>query len=346
MMQLDAAIAAQFQLRKADSKGRKEEKRQSVNFKLRILDLVEVFARKQPESPLIFELFLPLLECANVATRGGDNVGNALRQRAYGTVKNKLCSGSKCPPVTKEESERVVAIATEVFKVCGVGSSSHEIGSIGRADISFVYGADNCCVFTTDCVKLSRYERSRMRVVGCVVPSSGTLCRGRWLFSHVRLWLPFLNISVDSQNSADDIVALYADALNDFASRKASRVRPAMLRQFCQRQPQLACGMLSQMAQAANTAINDFRCCQTLDLIRILLQQQKSDALSEALVASSGEIMNSVASALQKMQEGGVEKTKVGVITEGRTNTCANLFSLPLFRSNTFGKFSSLHFTL
>jgi hypothetical protein len=68
----------------------------------------------------------------------------------------------------------------------------------------------------------------------------------------------------------------YANAVEDFATRKGSKVRCVLIRQFCQRFPELAVRMLPAIATAAGSAINDFRRCQTLDLAQAILQQRKN----------------------------------------------------------------------
>eukprot|EP00037_Helgoeca_nana_P018190 m.173900 g.173900 ORF g.173900 m.173900 type:complete len:1192 (-) comp24337_c0_seq1:596-4171(-) len=260
MMQLDSAIAAQFQLRKSDQKSRKQQKLQSTNFKLRILDLVEVFLRKQPESPLIFELFVPLLECANIATRGGDNSGEHLQSRTFGVVKKLSSSNNKCPEVADDDSDRILAIVDTVFKVA-CDSTDVKEAECGSAAVLFLIRA------------------------------------------------------LAAEHSSAKVAELYGGALKDFASRKASRVRPAMIRQLCQRQPELACSMLPHLAEASSTAINDFRKCQALDLIRTLIQQKKTPALTAALAAHAATVVDHAATTLEKMHQAGAS-TKVKFVRE------------------------------
>ncbi|KAK0108516.1 DNA-directed DNA polymerase [Cadophora gregata] len=65
MMQLDAKLVEIFSARKKapnKKQERKDAKETMVNFKGRVLDLLEIFAKKQASNPLAFGLLLPLLQ--------------------------------------------------------------------------------------------------------------------------------------------------------------------------------------------------------------------------------------------------------------------------------------------
>lgn len=65
MIALDDKISAAFQSRMKDTKKKKDHKdaKETVtNFKHRALDLLAIFARREPASPLTFELLVPLLQ--------------------------------------------------------------------------------------------------------------------------------------------------------------------------------------------------------------------------------------------------------------------------------------------
>lgn len=65
MMALDSKLVEIFSQRKKATKPKKEHKEAKetiVNFKSRVLDLLEIFVKKQPGNPLAFGLLLPLLQ--------------------------------------------------------------------------------------------------------------------------------------------------------------------------------------------------------------------------------------------------------------------------------------------
>jgi DNA polymerase phi len=65
MMELDSKLVEIFSQRKKTTKPKQEQKEAKetiVNFKSRVLDLLELFVKKQPGNPLAFGLLLPLLQ--------------------------------------------------------------------------------------------------------------------------------------------------------------------------------------------------------------------------------------------------------------------------------------------
>jgi DNA polymerase phi len=83
----DEALANIIRLRKEKSSGAKELKQQSLNFKLRVLDLVEIYVRKQATNPLIWRCFRPMLEAIRVTPETDDKQAlNARLVAAYGKL--------------------------------------------------------------------------------------------------------------------------------------------------------------------------------------------------------------------------------------------------------------------
>lgn len=74
MLTVDSVIASQFVLAKQSAlekqgkKSAKETRVANTNFKLRVLDLLEVFVRKQSTNPLVIETVIPLLQTMDEAS--------------------------------------------------------------------------------------------------------------------------------------------------------------------------------------------------------------------------------------------------------------------------------------
>ncbi|EST09894.1 DNA polymerase V [Kalmanozyma brasiliensis GHG001] len=62
MMLLDDKLAEVFRQRVSASRGQKEAKQEAIALRFKVLELVEVFARKQPQSPLMLDLIEPLYD--------------------------------------------------------------------------------------------------------------------------------------------------------------------------------------------------------------------------------------------------------------------------------------------
>jgi len=88
---------AQERLATQNGKVTKEQGIQDARFKLRVLDLVEVLIKKEPDSPLLLELPLALLNCVALSAAGNPSgapssapQNKALLERASGILRHKL----------------------------------------------------------------------------------------------------------------------------------------------------------------------------------------------------------------------------------------------------------------
>ncbi|XP_015223403.2 myb-binding protein 1A-like protein [Lepisosteus oculatus] len=100
MMKLDHSIAALFSEHKKRIQAKKDQKerlRKEKNlvrdFKIKVLDLVEVFLSKQPESPLVFGIIEPLLNViqAGMSSESNQQEQDFLRKTAD-IFRNQLCN--------------------------------------------------------------------------------------------------------------------------------------------------------------------------------------------------------------------------------------------------------------
>jgi DNA polymerase phi len=104
MEAVDEALAEVFRERKlarADKKQKQEEKKADIHFKLRVLDLLDIFIKKQSSSPLILDLILPLLSL--IRNGQGHTDMTPLVNRAENLFRNKLCKTKEYP---KENLDR------------------------------------------------------------------------------------------------------------------------------------------------------------------------------------------------------------------------------------------------
>lgn len=103
--ELDLSKAASYdhhlsnivRLRAEKKSAHKEYALQSLHFKLRVCDLVEVFIRTQAESAVILELFLPMLVAIDASR--GNKENQQLLQRLTSLYKI-LCGSKERPPMT------------------------------------------------------------------------------------------------------------------------------------------------------------------------------------------------------------------------------------------------------
>lgn len=89
MFRMDAKLAAYFSTLRDGRIGAKSNRQELINFKMRVLALLESFVKKCPTSPLLLAAPIPLLTTLAAASKpGGDR---ALAERVAGLLQHRLC---------------------------------------------------------------------------------------------------------------------------------------------------------------------------------------------------------------------------------------------------------------
>ncbi|XP_062887564.1 myb-binding protein 1A-like protein [Mobula hypostoma] len=114
MMALDKSIAALFSERKKRLQAAKDEKEKMVkektlrkNFKIKVLDLIEIFLAKQPENPLVFDIIEPLIAIIeeNLSSHSNQQEQDYIRKAAE-IFKNQLCKAkSYCQDISEMKED-------------------------------------------------------------------------------------------------------------------------------------------------------------------------------------------------------------------------------------------------
>ncbi|KAG6331293.1 hypothetical protein ID866_7798 [Astraeus odoratus] len=112
MMAIDEHLTEIFRSRKEERKSMKgmDAQREATHFKNRVLDLVDIFIKKEPQSPLNIRLILPLIDL--VAKSGVDE--KQLSDKATGILKSRLAKSKDIP--TKASHEDTETILREVHQ--------------------------------------------------------------------------------------------------------------------------------------------------------------------------------------------------------------------------------------
>ncbi|KAJ2925203.1 hypothetical protein H1R20_g11861, partial [Candolleomyces eurysporus] len=95
MMAIDAQLAQVFQARANEKKGAKNAnaQREATHFKNRVLDLVDIFLKKQPTNTLTPRFIVPLVEV--IAGSGQDEM--QLRDKAKGILRSRISKAKEYP---------------------------------------------------------------------------------------------------------------------------------------------------------------------------------------------------------------------------------------------------------
>ncbi|KAH0827009.1 DNA polymerase phi-domain-containing protein [Lanmaoa asiatica] len=112
MMALDDTLAEIFRTRTNERKSKQgvDAQREATHFKNRVLDLVDIFVKREPQSPLNIRLVLPLVE---LATKSGMDE-RQLSDKASGILKSRLVKSKDLP--TTAPRDEVETVLREVHR--------------------------------------------------------------------------------------------------------------------------------------------------------------------------------------------------------------------------------------
>ncbi|KAG8691843.1 hypothetical protein FRC11_007809 [Ceratobasidium sp. 423] len=93
MMQLDEHLAKVFRAQAGNTKEKKGAQREATHFKIRILDLVDAFLSKQPQSSCVPRIVLPLVNI--IVSAGPDE--RQLSEKATGILRSRIAKAKDIP---------------------------------------------------------------------------------------------------------------------------------------------------------------------------------------------------------------------------------------------------------
>ena len=115
-----------------------DAQREATHFKNRVLDLIDIFVRRQPTSPLIVRTILPLVEL--IVGTGPDE--KQLSDKAMGILRNRI-GKSKEVPTTVSAGEVEDARGLLPHMVCGVPGDADMARRRGLGDAEAWEGNDH-----------------------------------------------------------------------------------------------------------------------------------------------------------------------------------------------------------
>lgn len=202
MMALDGQLAAIFRERRraltehggsAARKRSHDAKTNMIHFKARVLDLLEISIKTQPESPLILTSVLPLI---NIIKSSNDK---PLIDKAHALLKSRLCKIKQIPILAKspEEDSKVEDENEEV---------------VSNAPIT----AEDLIDWLVSIHTLARKSNRVQLSLAC---------------NQASVFLSKVLLSNDI-NRADEVVTIYSQTLSDWLVRPNSKTQPALFFEF------------------------------------------------------------------------------------------------------------------
>ncbi|CAG8615223.1 13601_t:CDS:2, partial [Ambispora leptoticha] len=224
-------------------------KYQVIHFKNKVLDLLEIFIRKQPSNPLVFNLILPLLDVALKTNSSSDQVAN----KARGLLVNKLCKSKKYPEAftlddedhSEEDDKPVLEILKEVHQLAKKASSN-----------LILEACSNLCGYLAKAL-IRYYENlTNSKTSKNTQPSSQ-------LYSK--------------------IIEIYRESLNDFMIRKKSRLNTGFFYELT-RFPEVSWLLIDDLLEFTThpeKVQNVFRFVQSYEMtskfVKVLIAKKSSD---------------------------------------------------------------------
>lgn len=138
MEQVDAQLANVFRARRqavSQQKDKKDARSNMVNFKNRVLDLLEIFVKKSHSRLLALDLLLPLLRLTRRSTvkQIANKANTVLREYT------KICKGSAVPKIEDEEGiEAVWELLRSIHKEAGHSGPPAHATAVSQASLLVV----------------------------------------------------------------------------------------------------------------------------------------------------------------------------------------------------------------
>ncbi|KAH8676532.1 DNA polymerase phi-domain-containing protein [Tricladium varicosporioides] len=129
MMALDQKLVEIFKQRKKEPNKKQEQKDAKetiVNFKSRVLDLLDIYAKKQASNPLAFNILLPLLQLIRTTKT------TALADKAYSTIQS-FAKAAKNAKKFETDNEINVAEQIDLMKTIHLEAAKNQSHMFARA---------------------------------------------------------------------------------------------------------------------------------------------------------------------------------------------------------------------
>ena len=126
MMLLDDKLAEVFRQRVSAARDQKEAKQEAIALRFKVLELIEIFARKQPQSPLMLDLITPLYELWTNRDEDTEAVANKARQLLLNRI-------SKAKAIPEEVDVDQVSLLLERMHTEARESQSNDVSNVSQA---------------------------------------------------------------------------------------------------------------------------------------------------------------------------------------------------------------------
>lgn len=272
---MDQALANVFKSLKQkqmEKKKQKDKKLSVVHFKLRVLDLIEIFIKKHPTDKKILLLLEPLYDVISASNMKSDE--QPLFERTVGLVKNKLCNLHEYPSSKDFDIEGVHSQIERLVELAKSASSALMVDYITQGVIYLIRVLRGNEDIKKPSPRRTRSKKEKKQPVEAVkLNSVGCLNEER-------------------------LLTCYRTALTEFMTKKSSHLQPVFFNQLIQRFPNIGWKLATDLPQYMNNGCNNFRKLKAVEMLKLLLSN-KGDHFEKFLGDLHKEMSDNIIKAFQ-----------------------------------------------
>ncbi|XP_072164198.1 myb-binding protein 1A-like protein [Diadema setosum] len=267
MMKTDSALSQAFKAMTARSrKNKKEASTMMLHFKLRVLDLLDIFIKRQQSNPLILDLVVPLLRVVDSSAGHKDN--QLLAEKALNIYRNKLCRIKKYPHNLSDSRDKIHETIKELLQIAQKAHSVTIVSLVSSGCLFLMRVLRGNEVNTDPSPLKTRGQRlkegkkkkgrkeekeeeegEKEESPGSEEPTMGLIDVGR-------------------------ITGLYSEALEDFTMHRATCLHPNLFTDLIDRFPALAWHLSDALTTSVQNGVQLYRRTQACRMLSLLLSKR------------------------------------------------------------------------
>ncbi|KAF9941246.1 DNA-directed DNA polymerase [Mortierella alpina] len=254
MMAFDDKLNEIFKQKKLAKAQQKDAKQTLIHFKNKVLDLLELYIKKQSSNELVLDLIIPLLSLVLIPSASNKPV----HDKISALLRNKLAKIKDYP--RNVDDEHVFEVLSQVHELAKKSPDAKFSGLCGDLSLLLVKvlisGQDEKTavgdVKVEAPTKKSRSAKGKAAAAAAVDPEEAAL-----------------------KAKQDKIVELYSASLKEFMTRKNSNLSAKMFLEFIDRFPHLAWHLSSTLLEytSPKAAVKSFRQAMAFNMLSALVKR-------------------------------------------------------------------------
>ncbi|KND01937.1 DNA-directed DNA polymerase [Spizellomyces punctatus DAOM BR117] len=256
MEAFDDKLAEIFRQRKEIKTAKKDVKNQVLHFKLRVVDLLDIFLRKSPQNPLVIELIMPLIKLITSTSRSTDD--KDLHEKLLSLAKNKLFRLREVPTEPALNVDRAVEVLKEVHEYARRATDATLFGLCNGASLLLTRILSH--VKEPIPKKEVKKTPKKRKVETKEAPDTKPMSR---------------------------VASVYQETLSDFMTKNKTRVKPVIFLDLINRYPVYAWELLPSLVDFTSESVDAkaYNLVQAYNIIsRIMKQAPKGEDEERAKV--------------------------------------------------------------